>query len=387
MKKSYLMIAATATMLAACSSNDTFKDVDTQDVPISFEEALNKATRAAITDESSLQTAGGFVVYGYNTSTKTNSEYDWANANVTTVFNNVAVTYANSKWTPNVTRFWNKNASYNFYAIAPANSTARAKYGIKTGTGATDLKFTITGAESALFGNSQDYLIDRDGAKGVTYATSTNGTVGIDFHHVMAKVQVKLKSTLTPGNTDAGVATAATITVTSLVMSGWNQNTGNFEQNLVATPTTLQKDEWTLNTANTTAGSATLIPSTTTGNDAQTNIVLTCGSSTTTDVTDWWIMVPQEITSGNLTFTLTYTYVNDNGTPDNANDDYTETFTDQTATITTANDAPIIWGTDSHTTYILDVKPAAIDFSVEICGFGHNEAGYATKPETPIEVN
>lgn len=362
------MIAAVATTLAACSNIDTFKDVNTQEMPIAFEQALNKTTRSAITNAETLADNGGFVVYGYNTAVKESNAYVWTSP--VTVFNAIDVTSNDNgaTWATSVTRFWNKNASYNFYAIAPANTTAKAKYGIKQGTGATDLKFTITGAESAIYTASQDYLIDRDGAKGVTYETSTNGTVAMDFHHIMAKIQVKLKSSLNPGKNEAGQNTSAKITVTSLTMEGWDKNTGNFSQVRVVTPTELTaQDEWTLATTEQTKGNVTLIPSV--SDNTQASIELTCGDANDIeDVADWYIMVPQVIAANGLKFTLTYTYVNDNGTPSNATDDYTETFENQTATITTAQ----TWGTDSHTTYTLDVKPSAIDFSVTVCGFGHD---------------
>ena len=69
MKKSYLMIVAAATLLSACGTNDSFKDVDTQDSRIAFEQALYKTTRAHIADESVLASEGGFIVYGYKKKT------------------------------------------------------------------------------------------------------------------------------------------------------------------------------------------------------------------------------------------------------------------------------------------------------------------------------
>ena len=49
MKKSYLMIAAAAALFAACSSNDTFKDINNDAFvsKIDFSTFAQKATRAA----------------------------------------------------------------------------------------------------------------------------------------------------------------------------------------------------------------------------------------------------------------------------------------------------------------------------------------------------
>ena len=354
MKKSYLMIAAAAAMFAACSSNDTFKEVDVQEAPIAFEQALNKTTRATIASEANLASEGGFIVYGYKTPTA--ATLDWTSYQ--TIFNNenVKSTNSGSTWTYDNLRFWDKTSTYNFFAIAPYSPSA-GTYSLVENTAPSALKFKITGATSAISTSSDDFLIDRDGALGVDGDyTGTHAVVGIDFHHIMAKVQFALKSTLASG----------TVTVTRLVMTGWNSGAGTFTQTLTATPTELVCTEWTIPTAGT--GSATLVGSGAT----QSSIALTCSASATaTDVTDWYIMVPQNIAASTLTFTVDYTYANAAGT-------YSETFTDQVATLTAAQ----VWGTDSHTTYTLDIKPAAIEFDVtSICGFDV-DGGQAT----PIEV-
>ena len=339
MKKSYLMIAAAATLFAACASNDSFKDVDTQDSPITFEQALYKTTRAHIADKAALATEGGFIVYGYK---KKTSESNWTNAQ--TIFENVNVKSTNSgtSWAFDNLRFWDKNGTYNFFAIAPYAPTT-GTYSLVDNTAPTALKFKITGAASAISTSSDDYLIDRDGALGIDGAyTGTHDPVDIDFHHIMAKIEFKLKSTLSTG----------TITVTRLVMTGWNSGVGTFTQTLTATPSTLVNTEWTIPSAGT--GDITLVGT----GASQNTVVLTCDEDATpTNVTDWYIMVPQNIAANTLTFTVDYTYTDGS---------YSETYDDQEAKLTAAQ----VWGTDSHTTYTLDIKPAAIVFDVEsICGF------------------
>ena len=86
-------------------------------------------------------------------------------------------------------------------------------------------------------------------------------------------------------------------------------------------------------------------------------------------ITDWYIMVPQVIAANSLKFTVTFTYTDDNGTPNDDTDDYTETFANQVATVTDSH----TWGTDSYTNYTLDIKPAEIIFDVnQICNFDVN---------------
>ncbi len=339
MKKSYLMIAAAAALFAACSSNDNFKEVEEQESAISFNQALNKTTRAYIADEAALAGEGGFIVYGYK---KKTSEANWTNAQ--TIFDNVNVKSTNSgtSWYYDNLRFWDKNGTYNFFAIAPYNPTT-GTYSLVANSAPEALKFKITGAASAISTASDDYLIDRDGATNVSGSyTTTHAAVDIDFHHIMAKIDFKLKSTLSTG----------TIEVTRLVMTGWNSGAGTFTQTLTATPTALANTEWAIPTAGT--GNITLVGS----GASQTKVALTCATdATATDVTDWYIMVPQNIDASTLTFTVDFTFKD--GT-------YSETFEDQVATLTAAQ----VWGTDSHTTYTLDIKPAAIEFDVTtICGF------------------
>lgn len=352
MKKSYLMIAAVAALFAACSSNDIFKEVEEQETAIGFSPFAGNVTKAAITGATnaerlaSLASAGGFKVYGYKTTD------GWATA--ATIFNGTNVTSANSgaDWTYTGLRFWDKTATYNFYAVAPNAPTGGATYDIEDDP--TDEDFgmiTITGVASAKSTASNDFLIDRDGAKdqlGSAHTSTTNDPVNIDFHHIMAKVSFALKSTLTSG----------TITVSKLTMKGWNSGVATFTQDKAITgaPTSPVYGEWTF-TSN--GSSEITLVGTNAGNAS---VALTCGASANaTALTDWYIMVPQAIDANKLEFTVTYTFNDGNG--------YTETFTDQPAILTAAQ----TWGTDSHTTYTLDIKPAQILFDVTtVCDFDYN---------------
>jgi len=347
MKKSYLMIAAAATILAACSSEGTFSKINesARETAIGFNSYTEKVTKATIGSVANLATEGGFVVYGYKTID------NWTSA--ATIFNavNVKSSDEGTTWAYDNLRFWDKNAKYNFYAVAPYSPSA-GTYTIvappTTGYG----MITIDGATSAKSTDSDDFLIDRDGAigeLGSAHTNSSNQAVDIDFHHIMAKITFGLKSTLP-------AADGRKITVTNLTMTGWNSGAGKFVQTLTATPTSLANTEWSIATAGT--GNVTLVGT----GASQTSVELTCGgsSATATDVTDWYIMVPQNIAANTLTFTVTYTY--EEGT-------YSETFTNQVATVAAAQ----VWGTDSYTKYTLDIKPAAIQFDVtSICGFDVN---------------
>ena len=352
MKKSYLMIAAAVLTFAACSNESTVKELNetVAEMPISFNSFTSNVTKATIGSIDNLKTEEGFVVYGYKTLD------DWTSI-AQTVFTEKNVYWDNtaSDWVYNGLRFWDKNAKYNFYAVAPYNPTDAAAYSINTTLGANFGYITIAGATSKISTASDDYLIDRNGILnelGSNHTGATNPDVPFDFHHVMAKVSFALKSTLASG----------TINVTGLKMTGWNNAAGTFVQTSASTPAALDCAEWTLATP-AVAGDINLV-GTGTGN---TSVELTCSTSATaTTLTDWYIMVPQAIAANTLTFTVTYTYTDNNGTPSDTSDDYVETFTNQAAAVATAQ----TWGTDSHTVYTLDIKPNAINFDVtSICDF------------------
>lgn len=354
--KKYLFIATAAMVFAACSSDgDSFSENDENQVPISFDQFLTNETRAAIADVENLADEGGFVVYGYKADKPaTGTTADWTATGIQTIFaaENVKSDDSGTTWTYDNLRFWDKQSLYNFYAIAPYNP-ASGTYSI---SGAETGYFTVTGAKSARYDDSDDYLVARGGQKNEDGDRSAlpDKKVNFEFHHIMAKVDFKLKSTLSTG----------TITVTRLEMTGWDNGVGKFEQKRDVTPDTLHYGEWSIATA--VAGDVTLVG---TGASDDT-IELTCDATDPEieDVEDWYIMVPQPIAASNLTFTIDYTYTN--GT-------YTETFKDQVAAVPTRQ----IWGTDSHTTYTLDIKPGVIEFGVtSICGFCVKD------PANPVDV-
>ena len=366
MKKSYLMIAAAAALFAACGEKDTFKDVDTQDSPIAFDQAINKVTRAYIENEEDLAGEGGFVVYGFKTLNNWTSiaQNVYSNQGTNVKSNDNGVT-----WYYDNLRFWDKTGKYNFYAVAPYG--ASATYTINSTLGASFGYITITGAASAKNANSADYLLARGGVLdelGSNHTSADNDPVTFDFHHVMTKVMVKLKSTLD--------APYGHIKVTSLAISGWNSNTGTFAQNSASTPNnTLDNSEWTITAQSPLAGNFDLVGTGCTDTD----ITITCdknsAAANTETVQDFCIMVPQNIATDQLTFTLDYTYYNDeNDTHTDAlNDDYNEAYPAQVAVVPSAQ----TWGTDACIIYTIDIKPASIDFDVdEICNFDAKEQSY-----------
>ena len=331
MKKSYLMMAAAATMFAACTQTDFVNEVpESAPQAIGFENYVAKSTRAAINNETDLAAEGGFVVWGYKTKTA-GLKWDGTNT-ITQIFEAINVKGTADNWTYDNKKYWDKMSTYNFYAVAPYNPTS-GTYSID---GAKEGHITITGVKSALATESDDFLLARGGKKNVdgNYTGTTHEKVSFDFNHIMSKVTLQLQC--------GGINAGDKITVTSLKMTGWNSNEGKFVQTLDATPTTANEiSEWSKTVAGTAGvaeftGSYVLTPAT--------------GEGTAPIVSvDSYIMVPQSVAT--LTFTLDYTITYANNT--------TEDFVAHTGNLTNQ-----IWGTDTHTTYTIIVGPAPIEFEV-----------------------
>ena len=365
MKKNYFMLAAATMMFAACAETDLVNEVNMEEAPkaIEFESFANKTTRAEITSLANLQTAG-FQVWGYKYD-KTVENFTWVDlykdeedkltpvkptvqegeteptpaqtATVTyTVFNGVDVSGAN--WTYRGTQYWDENSKYNFYAVAPMAPKDGVTYNIDKGN------ITIEGASSAKSTASDDYLI----ATAVTGQNgSDKGTVNFNFSHIMSKISFKLI---------AGISEK--IEVTSLKMSGWNKDTGNFTQNAT--------EEWTFTTDAIDNGTVSLV-----GDDATNNTII-INNTSESPVTDAYIMIPQKIAASTLTFTICYNIVR--GTEESP---IKEAFVNQVGVVTNAQ----TWAKNTHTTYTITVSPAEIKFNVATdhnFGWGDDETGSAT---------
>ena len=242
---------------------------------------------------------------------------------------------AATKWNYADKKYWDKESTYDFYAVAPAAPTG-VTYTINNAK-----MIKITGATSAAAADATDYLIDRDGDKG--HLGKDGGTVPFDFSHVMTKVEVKVRTDLNPAKDE--------VKLQALTMSNWNSNAGTFTQESILVPTdATYNKEWSIATAGT-AGSAAYL----TGGD------LLLSNAAEGQSLGSWIIVPQNVTS--LTFTVSFTVDG-------------ETFVNHTGTI--ANQK---WGADSHYTYTITVGPEAIEFDVT------SVKGWATNNGTDGELD
>lgn len=217
MKKSYLMIAAAAMAMAACTNDNVLTDIqegNESQKAITFSSFSEKLTKAgASTNLEAYHNT--FAVYG----TKTSS----ADASVQYVFggkatasgdqNGVTCTYTASSdaqngtgyWKYDNPRFWDKQATYDFIAYAPAASALKYFYngaGVEIKNGGTfkttesvilkgtNLQATATEAEIyAGFNNASGDLDLMTSALAEQDGTNHN-TVNLVFKHILAKLNI-----------------------------------------------------------------------------------------------------------------------------------------------------------------------------------------------------
>ena len=224
MKKSYLMIAAVAALFAACSNNDTFKEVDTQDAVIGFgHNATEKSTRAEL-DMAWFRESDnvGFGVYGFKSDAPI-----FTNENV--VCSDENSPYA---WSHTTIRFWDKAAkdAYDFYAYAPFTGTNNSATGANptfthTATSpSTTTGFTFTGlpvivdittdgADKAVATAVED--IDYDDTR-LHGGHSNSPTVQFVFNHILSKLSFKIYTPVKPNNYATVADRVANFTVKSI---------------------------------------------------------------------------------------------------------------------------------------------------------------------------
>ena len=236
MRKGYLILAAVATTFMASCSNEKVlnerQDRNEQTV-IGFSTYNVNSTKADLTGKDALESYHKtFMVYGTKVSTITtteNPQYVFGeDASATVAVEGTQCNYVDgttdplfhgSNWQYETLRFWDKQATYNFIAYAPATAPLKYKYASATaGVGAEGNVFVTTsnytlygqnlmdGAQGAtqekLTGFIESSSTDKkdidimvseleSGLNGVNYANATpKQHVNLLFHHILAKLNV-----------------------------------------------------------------------------------------------------------------------------------------------------------------------------------------------------
>ena len=207
------------TLLAACSTNDEIQAPQQEMSSIDFATYAPTMTRAAENSSSEAKNE----LSAHHTTFKV-----WGNKTVgatsTYVFNGQEVSYNDSKWTYDPVRYWDKTASYNFYAVAPANinwSFSDEKFSLSN--------FTLQGTSLPVSSNLEpetsfkdvtdvDLMLAHDIENYYQYGTP----VALEFDHILSRFNIGV----TANATTAG----HTITVDEVKVFNLNM-TGDFTEN------------------------------------------------------------------------------------------------------------------------------------------------------------
>lgn len=205
MKKNYFMIAAAATLFAACAETDVINDVNVENAPqaIGFETFANKVTRAE-GDATSLD--------AHHTSFNV-----WASKKIIDSYKQVystttpgRVTYSNNVWTASPLKYWDKTATeYYFYAASPVGIwTYENATEDDYSTGYLTLDYTLSGTNLA--NGTSDVLVgtwlNNEGAdKDLMVAIPTSEdrdffagendpeAVDLTFIHILSKLNISVQ--------------------------------------------------------------------------------------------------------------------------------------------------------------------------------------------------
>ena len=181
------MMAAAATMLAACTQTDIVQEVNTQQA-ISFETFAGKATRhmnsTALNDFHQ-----NFGVYGWEDDDNFMPNYK-ASYDESTIWDYVQ--------TGQDLEYWDNDAVYQFHAVAPYNAevtcTKEGEVTIPAEALATAAKQNLqTGISTTL--NASAFTTDTDWlyASEKNYKMTDGETVGFAFSHMMSKLVVAVQ--------------------------------------------------------------------------------------------------------------------------------------------------------------------------------------------------
>ena len=182
MKKHLFSLAVGVLALTACTSEEITEVSSTQGNAISFENVVNKNSRA-VEGDLDKNSFDMFLVYGYYTKENASTPIQ--------IFNGVPVKKVNNQWIYDGVRYWIPNCTYYFYAYSCADIALSSDKGSPTLT----LTNESTPAGRAL--SIMNYLCDTRHQHDLVYAENgpivatekNNQQVSLPFKHALCKIK------------------------------------------------------------------------------------------------------------------------------------------------------------------------------------------------------
>jgi hypothetical protein len=244
MRKSYLILAAAATILASCAESEKINnDLRNDKTIIGFSSYSEKATRGDATVAANLEFYHNtFVVYGSKKSTNDNEISEVFDGGATAVLTYVNGSTEPNDWTYSPYRYWDKQADYNFIAVAPNADlvkydwNAKAANLVEVGTDANDFvsaaDYTLVGQNLQKTATSAEITKGFKGGAGEDTDIMTSGLVSeagashnpdvnLVFKHILAKLNVTVAK--------AYILNDAEVYIKSLEITGLKDN-GTYDE-------------------------------------------------------------------------------------------------------------------------------------------------------------
>ena len=207
MKNSNLLITASMFVFGACAQTGVINQIDEPEELIGFNAGfVDNVTKAEMTTDNIGKNNNTIGVWGWKT----------AGSNTTQVFDEQTVTYNSSsnqstttKWEYSPLKYWDRTASYQFYAVSPANFNV---FSISSSDYKIEAVIPDNERVQELFKNGQtgnaeesaaiDYLVAErvtcekgKGKQSTQERGNTDTDVEFVFHHILSKLNVKVKTT------------------------------------------------------------------------------------------------------------------------------------------------------------------------------------------------
>lgn len=163
-------------VIASCTSHTGEAEMEPAAIGFHTHRIEEVGTRALISTTDDLRTLG-FGVYGDKTVGKSSPQL---------VFNNIKV--SGTPWVYEPTKYWDRTAAYRFVAYAPW-----AEEGISYSSVDKTLTIEDIPQWKKIDGSEKDYLVATSAGTAEHYLSQpTNGTVNLEFKHILAQLTVNI---------------------------------------------------------------------------------------------------------------------------------------------------------------------------------------------------
>lgn len=266
MKKSYLMLVASAAIFAACSETEKIQEnlQDNEPAAIGFTSYAEKATRGNTNIATNLEFYHNtFAVYGTKQNKNDNTDIQYVfggKATAAGAQDGVTCTYQTTEdnvlkdWKYDNPRFWDKQADYDFIAYSPVAAANPIRYYYNAGSAQvgdngnwfkTTAAYTLTGTNLQTTATQAEIIKGFNGTGDLDLMISASNPqdgnnhdnfVNLQFRHILSKLNVKIGQAEALHNSD--------VTIKEVKLTGFNDQ-GTYDQSVYDNTADPKVSGWT----------------------------------------------------------------------------------------------------------------------------------------------